>query len=281
MIWPAEMTGTGLFGILAQLHEIRGNAWLGDVIGGGLSLLWVAYAAFWFWMVLHCVRTEPDRFFWLWLMIVVQGIGPLLYFVMRYLPAADYRGPAFLRRWTRGRELSRLERAAIQIGNPHQFIQWADALRDVGLLDQAATAYGRALSKEPQNLPALWGAAQVAATQRRHADVCRWTRQILDKDPQYKFGDVSLAFGRSTVELGDTSAGTQHLEQHIRRWRHPEAVYLLASLHARQGNTQAARDHLQALLHDINGSPAAIARRFGRWKSRAKQLLKRLPCEAR
>lgn len=274
MFLPDAITSLGTFGALAQSPIIRSIPWIRE-----LEVVGVLYTIFLLWMLYHCLRTEPDRYFWMWLMIVVWGVGPLVYFVMRYLPAAEYHGPAFLRRWTRGRELVRLETAAIQIGNPHQFVLWADALRDVGMLDQAATAYGRALAKEPQNLPALWGATQVAATQKRHTDVCQWARQILDKDPQYKFGDVSLVFGRSIMELGDVAAATQHLEQHVRRWRHPEAVYLLASLHARQGCYQIARDHLQALIHDINGSPTAIARRYGRWKSRARRMLKGLPKE--
>lgn len=277
MVWPAQSTASGLAGALAQFHPYRGNAWLWDIADQGLGLVSLVYFAFWIWMLWHCLRTEPDKYFWLWLLIIVPGIGPIAYFILRYLPAADYQGPAFLRRWTRGRELSRLETAAIQIGNPHQFIQWGDVLRDVGMLDEAASAYHKALAKDPQNLPALWGAAQVAQIQSRHADVGLWTRQILDKDPQYKFGDVSLAFGKATLELGDAAAATEHLENHVRRWRHPEAVYLLASLHARQGNSDVARRHLQALLHDINGSPAAIARRHGRWKSRARQLLNKLP----
>ena len=273
MSWPAQ---TSFILTLAQMHPYRGHSWMSDLLGGGLGLAGLAYTGFLLWMIWHCWRTEPDRYFWLWLMIVVWGIGPLAYFVVRYLPATDYHGPTFLRRWTRGRELARLETAAVQIGNPYQYIQWADALRDVGMLDQAATAYSRALAKEPQNLPALWGAVQVASLQNRHEDVRQWTRQILDLDPQYKFGDVSLAHARSILELGDTASALEHLDQHVRRWRHPEAVYLLGNLHARQGNTQSAREHLQALIHDINGSPAAIARRYGRWKSRAKQMLKKL-----
>ena len=276
MIWLAQMASIESWGILGQ-YPYRGNMLHEELIGGGLSLLSLAYAGFWVWMVWHCVQTEPDRNFWLWLLIIVPAVGPIVYFVVRYLPAVDHQGPSFLRRWTRGRELSRLETAAVQIGNPHQFIQWGDALRDIGQLDQAASAYNRALAKDPQNLPGLWGAALVAAKQNRHQDVCRLTRQILDKDPQYKFGDVSLQYGKSILEQGDQVAATQHFEQHIRRWRHPEAVYLLASLYADQGNPQGARDHLQALMHDINGSPAAIARRSGRWKSRARQLLRKLP----
>jgi hypothetical protein len=237
----------------------------------------VLYFAFWLWMVWHCLRTEPDRFLWLWVLLVVPGVGPVLYFVLRYLPSTELRPPSFLRRWTRGRELARLETAAMQIGNPHQFIQWGDALREVGRYDPAAAAYDRALSKDAQNLQALWGAAQVATVRKQHERTRDLTRQILDKDPQYKFGDVSLAHGKALIELGERDAAARHFEQHVRRWRHPEAVYLLARLCAEQGDRQAARDHLQSVLHDINGSPAAIARKHGRWKSRAKQLLRKLP----
>ena len=275
MSWSVPSVASGLLGTVAQVHYPH-DLWMWHVAETGAGVVWLVYSAFWAWMLWHCVRTEPDRHFWLWLLIIVPGVGPVAYFFLRYLPAANYQGPAFLRRWTRGRELLRLETAAIQIGNSHQFIQWGDALRDVGMLDQAATAYDRALAKEPASLQALWGAAQVAAAQNRHEEVCQWTRQILDKDPQYKFGDVSLAYSRSLIELDQTDAAMQHLQQHVRRWRHPEAVYLLASLHVKKGETAEARRHLQALLHDINGSPSAIARRHGRWKSRARQLLRKL-----
>ena len=243
----------------------------------GMRFTSVLYFAFWLWMVWHCLRTEPDRYFWLSVMFIVWGVGPVLYFVLRYLPSTDFLPPSFFRRWTRGRELARLETAAIQIGNPHQFIQWGDALRDVGRYEEAGNAYDRALQKDALNLQALWGAAQVATIKKQWERTRDLTRQILDKDPQYKFGDVSLAYGKAFVELNERGAAAAHFEQHVRRWRHPEAVYLLASLYAEQGNRQAARDQLQSVLYDINGSPTSIARKHGRWKSLAKQLLRKLP----
>jgi len=241
------------------------------------SVLSAIYLVFWLWMVWHCLRTEPDRFFWLWLMVVVQIVGPLLYFAVRYCPSVNMKGPAVVRRWTRRRELDRLEVAARQIGNAHQYCQWGDALREVGLADQAARAYDQALAKDPTSLPALWGATQVAATQGRSIDVLHLARRILERDPQYKFGDVSLALGKAMIDVGDEQDAVRHFEQHVRRWRHPEALYLLATLYVRQGNAPAAREQLQALLMDLRGSPASIARQHGRWKSRARQLLKKLP----
>jgi lipopolysaccharide biosynthesis regulator YciM len=145
------------------------------------------------------------------------------------------------------------------------------------MLDRAHNAYERALKKDQQNLQALWGSAQVAASQKRYADVREFTRLVLDKDAQYKFGDVSLAHVKALNELGDFETALTHLEQHVRRWRHPEAVYLLAKLHLNHGDPTIARQQLVGLIQDIDGSPTAIARRHGRWKSRARQMLRRLP----
>ncbi len=251
--------------------------WLAMVFEIIASLLTIPYFAFLIWMLIHCYRTEPDRQFWIWILIIAQPIGPIAYFLLRYLPSKEFPTPAFLRRWTRGRELVRLQTAAEQIGNAHQFVQWGDALREVGLRDQAKESYEQALEKDSQNIQALWGAAQVAASQKRPADVRALTQKILDKDPQYKFGDVSLAHGRALNDLGDLNASRTHLEKHVQRWRHPEAMYLLAKLCADAGDTKAARQHLSGLIQDINGSPTAIARKFGRWKSRARQLLRKIP----
>ena len=71
-------------------------------------------------------------------------------------------------------------------------------------------------------------------------------------------------------------AARSHLEQHVKRWRHPEALFLLAELCVDQGEAKMAREYLLALVQDINGSPTAIARKHGRWKSRANQLLKKI-----
>ena len=45
-------------------------------------------------------------------------------------------------------------------------------------------------------------AALVAEHDQRPGDVEQLTRKILDKDPQYKFGDVSLAYGKSLADQG-------------------------------------------------------------------------------
>jgi tetratricopeptide (TPR) repeat protein len=185
--------------------------------------------------------------------------------------------PSGFRRFTRGREIERLAVAAHQIGNAHQFVQWGDALRDVKQFDAAASAYASALAKEDDNRQALWGAGLVDFELKRYETARERLKKLLDIDAQYKFGDVSLVYGRALYELNQRDAANEHLQKHVKRWRHPEAFFVLAQIAADSGDVPAARSHLQTMLLDINGCPRAIARRHATWKSKAARLLKKLP----
>lgn len=277
MVWNVTLPA-----LLAQLRPPAVDtpafgSWICVAAGFLLSAAALLYSAFWIWMLIDCIIREPDRFFWIWLLVIAPFPGAVVYAVIRFFPQRDFTAPIWMRAWTRGRELARLEAAAQQIGNAHQFIQWGDALREVGRVEPARLAYESALAKDPESLQALWGAALVAVSQKRPADVKRLCEHILAIDPQYKFGDVSLALGRALKELGETTAMREHLERHVKRWRHPEAVYLLSCQCRDDGDFEVAREHLKAMLRDIQGSPAAIARKFGRWKSLGQRLLRQLP----
>jgi hypothetical protein len=244
---------------------------------GGLALFNLLYAALALWMAVECLRKDPDRYLWIWVIFFIFPVGPILYFFLRWLPSTDVRLPHWARKWTRGYDLRRLETAAKQIGNAHQFVQWGDLEREVGNHERAAGAYQKALGKDPANLQALWGAALVDLQSNRFPAARERLEKILAIDPQYKFGDVSLAYGKALLKLNEVDASRAHLEKHICRWRHPEALYLLATIQLEQGQPAAARETLDALILDIHGSPKAIARRHTMWYSRAKRLLRRIP----
>lgn len=274
--------------LLAQMTD---PDW-GNLADGGPAIRFAAWPAVWFWlsawpswlywglliwMVLYCVRNDPERGMWIWIMLLLQPFGAIVYFFVRYLPSSGYQAPAFLRRWRRLRDLPRLETAARQIGNPHQYVLLGDALREMGSSRRALEAYLQALRKEPRNLAALWGAASVEFLLQDFSAARDKLSQVLEQDFTYKFGDVSLLYAKTLLALGDPAAARDHLDRHIRKWRQPEAVYLLARLCADQNDSAAARRHLQGLIDDLDSSPRAIARKSLFWKSRAKRLLRRLP----
>ncbi|MGE0376916.1 MAG: tetratricopeptide repeat protein, partial [Planctomycetaceae bacterium] len=172
---------------------------------------------------------------------------------------------------------NRLQIAARQIGNPHQFIELGDALRETGRWDESLNAYLQALNKDPSNPQALWGAGCGQFRLKQFEAAYDNLAKLLAIDPAYKFGDVSLMYGKTLHALHRSEEARTHLEGHIKRWRHPEALHLLACLYVDEGHPNKAREQLQALIMDIEASPSAIARKQSAWKGRARKLLKRLP----
>lgn len=245
----------------------------GAVYGWG-SLL---YFPFLIWMVLYCLKHDPDRYIWLWVIFLLQPVGPIIYFFARWMPSSQVQMPAFTQRWTKARELRQLETAALQIGNAHQHLQYGEGLKKVGLYDRALVAYQNAVKKDADNLAALWGAASMEFHFNQFEVSRAKLEKILAVDPAYKFGDVSLLYGKTLIEVGEVDSAIAHLEKHITKWRHPEALYLLAHLYESQGETDSARTHLRGIIIDIDASPKAIARKNMSWKSRAKKSLRKLP----
>ncbi|MCA9015134.1 MAG: PLDc N-terminal domain-containing protein [Planctomycetaceae bacterium] len=241
------------------------------------DLLGFLYFLFWVWMLVDCIRKDPDRFIWFWVIFVFPPVGALIYFFVRWLPTNQVQLPEFARPFFRQRKLNELETAALQIGNPYQFVRWGDALKEAGIDQKSLDAYQQALAKEPDNLQALWGAAQIEMKFKKFESAKARCQKILAEEPEYKFGDVSLLYCKTLCELESPETARENLEKHTRRWRQPEALFILATLEAEAGDHQAARKTLQGMLLDINGSPRGIARKFVRWKSKARRMLKRLP----
>ncbi len=232
---------------------------------------------FWIWMIVYCIRNDSERQTWLWILLFFPGVGPLIYFFARWVPSSSLTMPTFLKRWTDSGKIRRLEASARQIGNPYQFIEWGDALRDTRQWEPAAAAYRQALQKEPQNLPALWGLANCLISLGSFAEASDPLATIMSIDPAYKFGDVSLLYGRTLHALGERDAELAHWRMHMKRWRQPEAMYTLAQVLIERGENSEATQLLQSMIADIEITPRALARKVFFWKGRGKKLLKSIP----
>jgi len=238
------------------------------------GLLWLLGTALWVWMLVDCIRRDPDRGLWLWLLILFNFAGALIYFFVRYLPRASVRPPSFLGRWVRRREVLRAEADVRHIGNAYQYVTLGDVLRETGQLARAADAYAQAIAKEPDSAQALWGAASVEMQLGRFEEAKAHLAALMAIDPDYKLGDASLAYGRALLELGELDAARAHLEGHIQRRGDPQANVLLAAVHAERGEPQAARDLLEPLIEDLKPARDPTSRRA---RSDAARLLRKLP----
>ena len=220
--------------IQQQMQQWQDATWWPLWLFPLIELLSVALTV---WMIISCIRHDSERSTLLWILFCFPGLGPVIYFFARWLPSTSFEVPTFLKRWTSGNQIRRLEAAAQQIGNPYQFIELGDALRETKQREPAAAAYRGAIQKEPQNLPALWGLANSVSSLGANEAARIPLESILKIDPAYKFGDVSLLYGRTLHALHDREAELAHWRTHLKRWQQPEALYSLAQIWSNDRNT--------------------------------------------
>ncbi len=251
--------------------------WGSFYILGMFSLLsYVAYIVILIWMLIDCVQREQDRGIWIWVMLLLHPLGLIAYFFARYLPRRDLR---WLYRWLarfRTRELRLLEIASRQIGNAYHWIQLGEKQRELHKYSDAVNSFREALSKEADNLQANWGLAISLEKTGELQEALGQVEEILEVQPDYKFGDVSLARGRLLMELDQWSAAESHLRTHVDRWRQPEGLYRLAVCLHHDHQDLEAQEQIQSLLMDIDASPTSIARQQRGWKRKAQQLHRQL-----
>lgn len=240
------------------------------------QVLWFIPTFFWMWMIYDCVRNEPEKNTWLWILIFLNVPGAIIYFLVRRLPLIDLPVPNYFSRWMRRHELWSAEAAAMNIGKAHQFMLLGNLLYDLELFERAENAYKTALEKEPSNTQALWGVALIEMKNQDFEGAKRHLETLLKLDSDYKYGEASLAYGKTLMALQDLDAAQVHLEKHLQLWKKSEAYLMLAKIKAQQGNTQEARNLVEVMLCNLRGSPEYHYRRNLHLVREAKSFLRKL-----
>jgi hypothetical protein len=236
-----------------------------------------ATAGFWMLMIFDCVRNEPKGSSWLWLLIVMNFPGAVIYFAVRKLPYLDLPVPNFFKRWTMREALWSAEAGVTNIGKSHQYVILGNVLTEMGNFSRAVECYQEALQKEATNTHALWGCATIEM-QRKNFDLARgYLKDLLDRDADYKRGEPSLLYGKALYELKHWSAAKDYLEMDIKRWGHAEAFLLLAKIAVNIDRDPAtAKIYLETMLARLKASPRYNYRKNQALIRSAQQMLKTL-----
>ncbi|MGB0564676.1 MAG: tetratricopeptide repeat protein [Spirulinaceae cyanobacterium] len=228
-----------------------------------LSLLFSSFGlfgllgtAFWIWMLYECLRTggAGDRQ-WVWILIFLNIIGALLYFFIVWLP----RNPQFVgklgiqNRSKLRDQLWQAEAEVKNIGKAHQYIKLGNILYDLGEAERAAEAYQQAIEQEPKNVKALWGAACAARDRQDFAAAKDHLHQLIQIEPEFSYGEASLAYGETLAQAGDLDAAATHLQQHLKSWSNPQGYVILAEIQESQKQFAAACETLETMMIKIKG----------------------------
>lgn len=236
-----------------------------------------ATAGFWMLMVFDCIRNEPKGSSWLWLVIMLNFPGAVIYFVVQKLPNMDIPVPNFLKQWTMKDALWNAEAGVTNIGKSHQYVTLGNVLMEMGKLDRALECYQDALHKEPQNTHAIWGCATIAM-QRKNFELARAHLQtLLDLDANYKRGEASLLHAKALYNLQQWSVAKEYLDRDVKQWSHSESFLLLAKIALHTDNDKvAAKNYLDTMLGRLKASPRYNYRKNQHLVRSAQQMLKTL-----
>jgi hypothetical protein len=233
-------------------------------------------SGFWMLMIFDCVRNDPEKGTWLWILIFLNIPGAIIYFLVRRLPYLHIPMPAQFKRWTYRNKLWDAEAAAKNIGNAHQFITLGNLLSESQQFDRAMNAFEQALVKDSKNSHALWGAASIELGRKKYEAAKQRLEMLLEQDLDYKFGEASLAYGIALFELEDWTAAKAHLQDDIKRWSHPEASLMLAKIQVQDGEQEDARKNLETMMFKLKASPRFHYRKKQHLFRQAQRMLKSL-----
>jgi hypothetical protein len=239
--------------------------------------LGLAATVFWIWMIVDCARHERDRHVWLWIVLILYLPGALVYFLVRVLPRMNLHVPGLAALSGRRRRIFEAEAAARKVGNAWHHVKLGDLLLEAGRLRRAAQAYQNALERQPDEINALFGLARAQVGLQQFQQAAERLRTVMERDPDFRYGEASLACARALKGLGRNEELRRHLQAHLKKWSHPEARVLLAEALAECGETGRARAELERLVDDMRWTTEYSRRQNRRWVRRAKTLLRRFP----
>jgi hypothetical protein len=230
--------------------------------------------------VVHSVRTG-NVFPWIYIMVFLPGIGPLIYLFMVIVPE-----------FMRGRGAQRLGRGVSQMADPNRAMREAqraaemtgsvDARRNLaeqylarGQAAEAVALYHGMLEGQFREDPVLWlglARAQFAGGDAQGAQAS--LDEVQRIDPKFQSGDAHLLYARALEAQGKTDEALEEYKRLIRYFSGEEARVRYAMLLERTGRGDEARALYEQVAKSVSGAPSHYRKTQKEWGDIAARALK-------
>jgi len=230
--------------------------------------------------VVHAIRTG-NIFPWIYVMVFLPGIGPLIYFFMVIVPEL-----------ARGRAAQRLKRGAARAIDPNKDFRaamrevemvgsvdakraLAEQLMQRGLFNEAVEVYESALTGQFASDPALLVGIARARFSAGDGEGAQAALDALQHaDPKFVSEDAHLIYARALELQGKESEALDEYRRLVPYFAGEEARTRMAMLLDRLGRRDEARAVYDQVVKHLDGAPARYRKAQRQWGDIAKNAIR-------
>lgn len=237
-------------------------------------ILFFLQSAFSMWMIVDAIRRGAAYY---WYPVIVLPFGEWVYFFVVKVqdPEFDWARELYKKATTKKVTVEELRYQAEQSPSFASKSILAQALYDQGTYREAAELFAEALELHDDSREALYGLALSHSALREYEPAIEGFEKIIELDPSFRDYAAYTDLAHTLTESGrlqETFELLAGLVEKSPRLRH-RVAYAHYLLH--DGRRDAAREQLEAGLHEYSHAPKYVKRKNRAWARRAKQLLKR------
>lgn len=225
--------------------------------------------------ILHFIRRRPDTF-WLWVILLGQGLGALAYIVAEVIPDVGLLRGTF-QGFSRRKRIKELEAAIIDNPSIGNYEELGDLYLDDGKYTKARECFDRVISPRTESADPFYRRALAAIELNDFQSAADDLARVVKIDPRYDYQRAAGLLGHTLAKLGRNEEAAATFEDVTQTSTLSETQYNYAAFLAVNGRTAEARDWAQRILAKKRTMPAYIKRRERPWFRKANALLKRLP----
>jgi hypothetical protein len=223
--------------------------------------------------IVHFIRRRPDGY-WLWIIILLGGLGALIYIVVEVIP--DMRMRQSFKVFPRRRRIRELEAAILDNPSAGNYEELADLYLEEGKFSRARQYYDKAISSRTDSPDPFYRRGIAEIEMGDFAAAIPDLERVVAKDPKYDFQRAAALLAHAYANTGQAEKAEALFREVTKISTSSETYYHYAVFLASQHKTEEAREWAKRILAKRPTMPAYQRRRERPWFRRANALLLRL-----
>lgn len=237
-----------------------------------VQVLFILQTAFSILMLIHCIRTGREYYWWV---IVMIPFGELVYFFAVFIDTPEFK--RFKQKvFSRPAGLKELEYNAKTSPSVHNKMLLAQGLYDHRRYEEAAGLFSGVLEIDPENKDALYGLGLAQINSGRVEKAIPSLEKLVELDMAHSDFSPCADLATAYWECGRQESAVELLQRLARKSERISHKTELARYLTQLRRNADAREVLTEALDDYENSPAYLKRSDRRWAKEARAILRSL-----